>query len=288
MKVAHFQDPLMGIIADVYLSDRQEQEWQQSRLQAFDLACEDAIKKGAERILITGSLFSDDYVAHDIVSRTFQLMSEKKIDFILMPSKSDKQIIRYQGSIPANLTVLDDDNSSDELGSNWGAAFHHDQAVMLENYSFDNPENSGYYLVELAPDRTYTSERVELALHRFATIRVEVEKTDHQQSVFLKCISATKGLTGKDFVRIVLFGAIDVDAFIQPDELCDKLRERFYYLEVFSTCELELNEQAYGNDISLKSEFVRLVLADNTLSEAEKSRIVQCGWNALRGKELSE
>lgn len=288
MKAAHFHDPLIGIIADVYLSDRQEQEWQRSRLQAFDLACEDAIKRGAERIFITGSLFSDDYIAHDIVSRTFRLMSEKKIDFTLVPGENDKQIIRYQTNLPNNLTVLEDDRSESDLGGNLSTAFHHAPVVALENYGFDGSENSGYYLVELASNGTYTSERVELALHRFVTVRVEVKKEDHQQSIFLKCISATKGLTGKDFVRIVLFGSVDVDAFIQPDELCDKLRERFYYLEVFNACELELDEQAYANDISLKSEFVRLVLADDTLSEAEKSRIVQCGWNALRGKELSE
>ena len=57
MKVAHFQDPLMGIIADVYLSDRQEQEWQQSRVQAVEQAGEDSKKNGAERIIINGSNF---------------------------------------------------------------------------------------------------------------------------------------------------------------------------------------------------------------------------------------
>jgi len=288
MKVAHFQDPLIGMIADVYLSSKQEQEWQQSRLQAFDRACENAMEKGAQRILITGSLFSDDYIAHDLVSQTFRLMDEKKIDFILMPSQSDRQIIQYQKELPDNLTILDDGSSASVLGDDLNTAVQQNPALALENYGFDGPENSGYYLVESASDGTCTSEQIELALHRFVTVRVEVGREDHQQSVFLKCISATKGLTGKDFVRIVLFGSVDVDAFIQPDELCDKLRERFYYLEIFNACKLELDEQAYANDISLKSEFVRLVLADDTLSEAEKSRIVQCGWNALRGKELSE
>ncbi len=79
-----------------------------------------------------------------------------------------------------------------------------------------------------------------------------------------------------------------MEAFVRADTLRENLEARFFYLEVFNDCRLELDEEAYANDISLKSEMIRMVLGDDSLSESEKSRIIQCGWNALRGKELPE
>ena len=100
--------------------------------------------------------------------------------------------------------------------------------------------------------------------------------------------AATASFTKHDFVRIVLKGRVDVEAFVRANTLRENLEARFFYLEVFNDCRLELDEEAYANDISLKSEMIRMVLGDDSLSESEKSRIIQCGWNALRGKELPE
>ena len=50
---------------------------------------------------------------------------------------------------------------------------------------------------------------------------------------------------------------------------------------------MDVNEAEFENDISLRSEFVRLALRDETLSEAERNRLVRYGWNALSGKEVN-
>jgi hypothetical protein len=50
---------------------------------------------------------------------------------------------------------------------------------------------------------------------------------------------------------------------------------------------MEVDRNALENDISLQSEFVRLVLQDESLSETERSRLISCGWNALNGKEVA-
>ena len=51
----------------------------------------------------------------------------------------------------------------------------------------------------------------------------------------------------------------------------------------------EIKQQGYNfeNDISLRSEFVRLALQDDSLSESERNRLISCGWNALIGKGVS-
>ena len=51
---------------------------------------------------------------------------------------------------------------------------------------------------------------------------------------------------------------------------------------------VSIDAEEFETDISLRSEFVRLALNDNTLSDAERSRLICRGWNALGGKAVSE
>ena len=50
---------------------------------------------------------------------------------------------------------------------------------------------------------------------------------------------------------------------------------------------MDIDEETFENDISLRSEFVRLALQDDSLSESERNRLISCGWNVLNGKEVS-
>lgn len=160
--------------------------------------------------------------------------------------------------------------------------------IKLENTGFEDPDNSGYMLLEAEGGEIRSFRQVSAAIHRYKTLSVELEREDDLSSVHRKCAAAGADLTGRDLVRILLTGGVDVEAFIRTDLLEDRLRGRFFYLEMINDCRLELDEAAFAGDISLKGEFIRTVLEDDSLSESEKGRIVQCGWNALQGKELPE
>lgn len=160
--------------------------------------------------------------------------------------------------------------------------------VKLENTGFEDPDNSGYMLLEAEGGEIRSFRKVSAAVHRYKTLFVELDREDDLSSVQRKCAAAGADLTGRDLVRILLTGGVDVEAFIRTDLLEDRLRGRFFYLEMINDCRLELDEAAFAGDISLKGEFIRTVLEDDSLSESEKSRIIQCGWNALQGKELPE
>ncbi len=47
-----------------------------------------------------------------------------------------------------------------------------------------------------------------------------------------------------------------------------------------------INYEDYAKKASLKGEFVRLVSGDKSLSEEEKSEIIDCGLKALSGEDL--
>ena len=72
-------------------------------------------------------------------------------------------------------------------------------------------------------------------------------------------------------------------------ETSKRLKEKVLQLraqgKISDKSRLLIDPDAYRNDISLKGEFVRRVLASN-LKEEEKERVIACGFRALSGEEM--
>ena len=61
----------------------------------------------------------------------------------------------------------------------------------------------------------------------------------------------------------------------------------FYYEKVENATKLAISYEDYAQDISLKGEFIRNVLASD-LEEAMKAEVIHCGLRALSGEEVAE
>ena len=59
-------------------------------------------------------------------------------------------------------------------------------------------------------------------------------------------------------------------------------------MEVFDNTVMDIDTDAFETDISLRSEFVRLAMQDESLSESERNRLISCGWSTLGGKGASD
>ena len=290
MLAAYIADPQIGAIADFYMPEMKDRQWQKERMEAFEEACDLAVQKGAELVLLAGSVFAEEYIPDAVIAQVLEVIRGRKAVFVWNPDRVGREYLKHRADIPSNFFVLNSGGNGSFLWKDaqvgvWpgrergddhanlllaagasafvreGQNFRREAVGKLENTGFDDPEDSGFVLFGLEDDYI---------------------------AVYRKCAAATASFTKHDFVRIVLKGRVDVEAFVRANTLRENLEARFFYLEVFNDCRLELDEEAYANDISLKSEMIRMVLGDDSLSESEKSRIIQCGWNALRGKELPE
>ena len=65
--------------------------------------------------------------------------------------------------------------------------------------------------------------------------------------------------------------------------LTQQLSRRFYFAQVSDESRLAIDPASYRNDVSLKGEFVRMVLASR-MPQAEKERVLACGIRALLGE----
>jgi hypothetical protein len=65
-----------------------------------------------------------------------------------------------------------------------------------------------------------------------------------------------------------------------------RLSEKFYYFEIKDSSRLSISAEDYVTDKSLKGEFIRLVLLDESLSDKEKDDIISTGISALMGESI--
>ena len=88
-------------------------------------------------------------------------------------------------------------------------------------------------------------------------------------------------------MRVTLTGRSAFGLTMNSDVLKKQLQNRIFFVEVYDNTVMDIDEEAFETDISLRSEFVRLALQDDSLSESERNRLISCGWNALNGREVS-
>ena len=69
------------------------------------------------------------------------------------------------------------------------------------------------------------------------------------------------------------------------EHLRQVLADRFYFAKIYDESRILIRPEDYLNDVSLKGEFVRRVLASD-LSDTEKERVIACGFRALTGEEI--
>jgi hypothetical protein len=91
----------------------------------------------------------------------------------------------------------------------------------------------------------------------------------------------------KDLVRLILEGTAGEKVQLFTADVEQRLKKHFFHGQVKDHTTLYIDDTIYQNELSLKGEFVRKVLASN-LSENDKARVIRQGLRALDGEEVEE
>ncbi len=89
----------------------------------------------------------------------------------------------------------------------------------------------------------------------------------------------------KSLVRFELTGEVAVDSEISSDFLQEIFSEYFYYEKVVDKTCMLVDYAAYEKDISLKGEFIRMIMQAD-MEEEKKAEVIRCGILALSGEEI--
>lgn len=124
--------------------------------------------------------------------------------------------------------------------------------------------------------------------YTFESMELKILPEDKQKDIVRKINRAVAKFDMDTFLRITIVGRSALGLILDSDVLKDQLQNKIFFVEVYDNTVMDIDEEAFEHDISLRSEFVRLALQDDSLSESERNRLISCGWNALNGREVSE
>ena len=154
----------------------------------------------------------------------------------------------------------------------------------LEGRGFDECGTKGYVLLNIEGGRV-SHRFVPFATRTLNTVECDVTGFSSGLDLEERMLASVAEIAATDMVKVVLTGTCPADAILDLAHLRAILAERFYFAKIKDETRLSINAEDYAHDISLKGEFVRRVMA-SSLSEAEKERVIACGFRALSGEEL--
>lgn len=162
-------------------------------------------------------------------------------------------------------------------------------AGCLEGRGFDECGEHGFVELDINEDTgEYTQEFVPFAQRRLYTVDVDVTDCQTTSEMAARAGQALRlaGCEDSSLVKIVLKGVLDVECEKDMAYLQSRFRQDFYYVKVYDETRLRMDVRDYMLDQSLKGEFVRQVMRDDSISEEDKSSVIRYGLQAIAGEEI--
>ena len=154
----------------------------------------------------------------------------------------------------------------------------------LEGRGFDECGKKGYVLLEIENKRVKHT-FVPFAKRELHTVECDVTGFTSQLDLENRLLDAVGNIPSHHLVKAVLTGSSPAEMPKDTEHLSQVLSDRFYFAKLRDASRTVIDPEVYQNDISLKGEFVRRVMASN-LNQAEKERVIACGFRALAGEEV--
>ena len=315
MRILLVNDLLLSATNPERLAVKAFHKWQSDRMLKLEDLLDKAQQRQTRHICLFGSMFGQKIVPEKTVDDFFNAVKEEKnIQVYAFCGYEEYQLISYRNDIPSNFHLFCLDASDSKEFNELSITADHDTAVItsdaakgiivheddsftingktipsFEPAGFDDAEGKefGFMIWDTAKkDNAYEVIRDQKYHYRSEELKILPEDT--QQDILEKVNDIIRKADIDTFLRITITGKTAFGITINADGLKNKMLNRVFSLEVYDNSVMDVNEEMFENDISLRSEFVRLALNDETLSEGERNQLISYGWNALNGKGMSE
>lgn len=156
-----------------------------------------------------------------------------------------------------------------------------------EGRGFDEVGELGFSLINVSDDGV-THKFVPFAKRKLLIKDVDISGALRTHDIQAKIENALYGIGTENLIRVNFIGQRELELRCDKEYLTNRFSEDFYYFEIKDSSKLLTRAEDYKYDKSLKGEFIRLCLSDNTLSDEEKEKIIHCGLSALAGEAFDE
>ena len=155
----------------------------------------------------------------------------------------------------------------------------------LEGRGFDECGEKGFVVLDTGR-RKLEPVFVPFASRKLQRVTVDITGAASNITVYQAMKKASQNIPKKDMVEFILTGAANPTACIAEKYLRDYAKDDFFFVGIKDKTKLMIEPKEYENDISLKGEFIRLVMKSDA-SEEEKIKIIRAGLEALTGEEIT-
>ena len=321
MRMVLCEDIRLGALCTENLGAELSKKWRDARAEKFRILIGHSIEEKAQYIALFGNIFGRARVAETVLDGLFDAVKQvEELQVLLFLNKGEYDRINYRSDKPKNLHLICmdiDGTFSDEMisiqiiGGDAELRLDHDIALMIrkgsegrygllgleedhivpsfEPIGFEDSLNKtfGYAVLEWESDgiTDYIETEEQVYFYHFEEIELRSDDDENRVSNMMELIGQDYG---KDAIlRITLSGKTMFGMIINTRKLKEILQKHVFYADVFDNTNMDIDVSSFENDISLASEFVRLTMADDSLSETERNRMICFGWNALSGNEVS-
>ncbi len=250
---------------------------------------------GAGRIVVSGLELSDENAAgawHSLI------LDPSNFNIVMLHgqqaetgAKDSAQVIRLRELKNKGI---------DHLALGHVHAFQHDALDArgewcypgcLEGRGFDECGDHGFVLLDV-DEETGKCERsfVSFAERRLHSVTVDVSgcETTSEAAERIDSLLEDAGIPGKDLVKIVLTGEMDVESELDIAYLEKRLESDYYFVKIQDKTSLRVDAERFYYDESLKGEFVRTVMALDGIPDEVRTGAIRCGLRAIAGEEVLE
>ena len=155
----------------------------------------------------------------------------------------------------------------------------------LEGRGFDELGQKGFVLVSVE-EKMLSYEFVPFARRTLEEVAVDITDLVTVSQILAAAEEACADISSESLVKITLTGTYTLETQKDLQFLKKMLEGRFWFLKIKDESHLKIEKESYEHDLSLKGEFIRLVMASNR-TEEEKERMILCGIRALSGEEVA-
>ena len=155
----------------------------------------------------------------------------------------------------------------------------------LEGRGFDECGQKGFVVLDIE-EKKCTRTFIPMGKRTLHEVFVDISNSLSTSQVVESMKEATRHISKQDLVKVVLTGEVELEAELDLSYLTKLLQEEFYFGKVSNETRLAIHLDQLANDVSLKGEFLRMVLGDKKLTDKEKEQISLLGVKELEGEEF--
>lgn len=156
-------------------------------------------------------------------------------------------------------------------------------AGCLEGRGFDECGEKGFVLLEIE-NREIKSQFINFAQRQLVEVSFDITPYDDWFKIESQILDKLKNLATENLLKIVLRGKYKIQLEKHLGMLEQKLSQ-FFFVKIKDETVLDVTNADVENDVSLRGEFIRQVLASN-LTPGQKEQTILIGLRALTGEDL--